>query len=178
MPDISGTRSPLMFLPPQLTADVGARTPSFEHLSTPLDAHLDKLRIVDALTARDVAVHRLASACASVRAKESTIARLEREKDELKMSVDVLEKTTLSGGSSDVFTEQRGRLLDRIALLETTNRALRGEVEVLRAKQESVSVLNTPRFNEMAEQSLKVRFCHFWCRRVTYTCIYAGFSVH
>ena len=33
---------------------------------------------------------------------------------------------------------------------------LRVEVEALKAKQDSLSALNTPRFNEMAEQTLKV----------------------
>ncbi|KAH8100307.1 mitochondrial ribosomal subunit S27-domain-containing protein [Cristinia sonorae] len=166
MPDIAGTQSPLLPIPTQSYSDSSAHTtPSIEQVTTykyteqlsPLEIHLDKLRIVDALTARDVAVHRLQSACASVRVKEATIQKLEREKEEMKMNLDLLERGGLGRNKdgAEVFAEQRGKLLDRISFLEATNRGLRGEVEALKAKQESISALNTPRFNEMAEQSLK-----------------------
>ncbi|TCD66414.1 hypothetical protein EIP91_001405 [Steccherinum ochraceum] len=169
MPDISGTRSPLMFIPPQLSAETTPHTTSFDY-TTPatehgthsyqeyspnLDIHLDKLRIVDALTARDVAVYRLQSACASIRAKEAALQKLERERDEMRMSLDMLDSGKRNKEGAEVFAEQRGQLLDKIAALEAANKALRAEVETLRAKQDSMSALNTPRFNEMAEQTLK-----------------------
>ncbi|THH31866.1 hypothetical protein EUX98_g2304 [Antrodiella citrinella] len=148
-----------MFIPPQLSAET-APGPEYNAFCyhdqyNSLDVHLDKLHVVDALTARDVAVYRLQSACASIRAKEQTIHKLEREKDEMKMSLDFLDTANRSKETTEVFAAQRGKLLDKISSLEAANKALKLDVDVLRTKQESMSALDTPRFNEMAEQTLK-----------------------
>ena len=75
------------------------------------------------------------------------------------MSLDILDSGGQNKENLDVFAEQRGKLLDKISALESANKTLKGEVEMLKAKQEGMSALNTPRFNEMAEQTLKVGIC-------------------
>ncbi|KAI9069472.1 hypothetical protein FKP32DRAFT_1682906 [Trametes sanguinea] len=54
-----------------------------------MSIRLERLRVQEALTARDVAVGRLAEACASVREKTSTIQLLKEEKDMLQGRLDL-----------------------------------------------------------------------------------------
>ena len=122
-------------------------------------------------------MYRLQSACASIRAKEALIQKLERERDEMRMSLDVLDNRNRNKENAEVFAEQRGKLMDKISALEGSNKVLKAEVEVLRAKQESMSALNTPRFNEMAEQTLKVSICAYTATSTRSDQVILGFSV-
>lgn len=96
--------------------------------------------ITDALIARDVAVQHLQSACASLRDKEETIARLEREKKELKLLND-MGSLSVDEAKNNPLMEERTDLLDKIGQLERSNTNLTRELQ---------------RANEMPNNELKV----------------------
>ena len=106
------------------------------------DAYIDKLRIAEALKARDAAVERLESVCASVRIKQIRIENLEKERDRLKEELDgMLSAGKHNEGKSkageetkkgDVWSKQREKFLDEIKELEAHNEKLKSEIEMLR----------------------------------------------
>ncbi|KAK7690971.1 hypothetical protein QCA50_006074 [Cerrena zonata] len=133
-------RSPLLFVPSQVAAPgVENRKPTF--LQNPETNHLAVV-ITDALIARDVAVQHLQSACASLRDKEETIARIEREKKELKLLNDM---GNLSVGETkdNPLMKERSELLDKIEQLERSNANLTQELRNVNEMQNNELKMNS-----------------------------------
>ncbi|KAJ2988313.1 hypothetical protein NUW54_g9155 [Trametes sanguinea] len=105
-----------------------------------MSIRLERLRVQEALTARDVAVGRLAEACASVREKTSTIQLLKEEKNTLQGRLDLAvhsaqalsEGMSAAAGVSDgigagvtirTLTECIQKLENKLASLSTSENA-------------------------------------------------------
>lgn len=58
-----------------------------EYSQEPSESYLNQLRITEALLARDQAIYHMEKVCASNRAKESTIAALRQEKENLEVKL-------------------------------------------------------------------------------------------
>ncbi|TFK85361.1 hypothetical protein K466DRAFT_588151 [Polyporus arcularius HHB13444] len=101
---------------------------------------LERLRVQEALNARDVAVDRLASACASVREKTSAVDNLREEKERLQDQLNVLgskDRGEVDKENRSVTVETAGRedcvvpeplksIEDRFALLQVDDVGLGG----------------------------------------------------
>lgn len=59
----------------------------FECAQVPSGSQLDQLRVNEALLARDNAIYHMEKVCASNRTKDSTIAKLQQEKENLEMKL-------------------------------------------------------------------------------------------
>jgi hypothetical protein len=68
---------------------------------------LEKLRVTEALLARDQAIYQMESVCASSRKKDATIAALKQEKENLEAKL--ASRTTLSSVSKTNSTDSDGR---------------------------------------------------------------------
>lgn len=106
--------------------------------SLPTETYLDKVRIAEALIARDVAVEKLEAVCASVRDKQLKIDNLERERDRLKEELNGITSSVPAighheeGKEGNVWAKQREKFLDEINTLEQSNQTLKNENENLR----------------------------------------------
>ena len=70
----------------------------------------------------------LQSACASLREKDATIAKLEREKKELKLLNDVA-NLTIDDNNDNPLVKERAELLNKLEQLEKTNSDLTQELQ-------------------------------------------------
>ena len=93
-----------------------------------MEAHFEKLRIAEALLARDHAIHRMESICTSLRQRESTITRLEQDKAELEAKVAAYTQTP--GG------DEKPGYIKEIERLHATNKELHAKIRKMRQEQE------------------------------------------
>ncbi len=99
-----------------------------------LESALERLRMTEALTARDNAVRQMEALCASNRSKDSAITKLEQEKAELneKLASTAVSSPLVSGAAmvdSDGQTAQEVK--DRYRKLEQENEDLKSKVTLL-----------------------------------------------
>ncbi len=103
---------------------------SLNTLQIPLEVHLEKMRLAEALAARDHAVHCMENICSSLRKKESTIAHLQQEKADLEIKLAAY--SLVSAPNADV-DETAGTVKE----LQRLNKELEAEVEALRRAHEA-----------------------------------------
>ncbi|KAJ3556870.1 hypothetical protein NM688_g1785 [Phlebia brevispora] len=130
--------SPLAFASPQIQATQpkrSGRVRGYSHeyrtmnkAETPLEVHLERMRLAEALAARDHAVHCMESICSSLRRKESIITRLQHENTEL--------ETRLAAHIPPSGDSERPGRVEEIERLRALNQELQVKIEALRHKQD------------------------------------------
>lgn len=106
---------------------------SLNTLQIPLEVHLEKMRLAEALAARDHAVHCMENICSSLRKKESTIAHLQQEKADLEIKLAAY--SLVSAPNADV--DETAGTVKELQRLGALNKELEAEVEALRRAHEA-----------------------------------------
>ena len=113
-----------------------------ESTATAVELRLERLRLNDALSARDTVVQHLAAACISVQQKSATIKTLEQERADLEMQLSFMngqQETALSHSETHADrTEQKrewvkvqvevGALAEILRKLESENKRLKTQL--------------------------------------------------
>ncbi|PSR70881.1 hypothetical protein PHLCEN_2v13243 [Hermanssonia centrifuga] len=98
------------------------------------------MRMVEALLARDHAVYRLESICASLREKEAIISRLQHEKAELELNLAMKGCATSEvGDPTFILAEEKTRHEKEIERLQEVNKELKANVESLEMSRDDNS---------------------------------------
>ncbi|KAI0344975.1 hypothetical protein BDW22DRAFT_983491 [Trametopsis cervina] len=95
-----------------------------------LETRLNRLRISEALMARDHAVHQMEALCASNRSKESTISQLQHEKMELEVKLASSEKQVPGILKVDA-NQDRHEVEEKYRKLEKENLYLKSKIDLL-----------------------------------------------
>ncbi|KAI0689839.1 hypothetical protein BC835DRAFT_1418232 [Cytidiella melzeri] len=102
-----------------------------------LETRLDKLRIAEALTARDHAVHQMEALCASNRSKDTVIGKLQREKAELEVKLAGISAKPLPGILNIDLGTDKQEAENQSRKLEKENAVLKSKVDLLLQQHES-----------------------------------------
>lgn len=122
-----------------------------------LESRLNKLRIAEALKARDHAVQQMEVLCASNRSKESTIAKLQRQNTELQTKL--VESTAKTPGIIKVeLGTANSELEQECRKLEQENVALKGKLESLLAQCDKLASPRAEAANHAPSLGIKVSF--------------------
>ena len=92
-----------------------------------IEIQVERMRVVEAMTARDAVVQRLADAHVSIRQKVAVIDRLELEKDDLRRRLSVLK-----GPCDEEYEEEKTKAGSEIDRLQVMIKGLREEVRLLK----------------------------------------------
>ncbi|KAF7791051.1 hypothetical protein EIP86_002011 [Pleurotus ostreatoroseus] len=103
-------------------------SPIITSWQVPLEVHLEKMRLAEALAARDHAVRCMETICSSLRKKEDTIGRLQQDKADLEAKLTAYRPT-------DATNEPDARM-EEMKRLEVVNRELKAELDALKLARE------------------------------------------
>lgn len=120
-----------------------------------IEIQVERLRVVEAMTARDAVVQRLADAHVSIRQKVAIIERLELEKADLERRL-----FTLKGPCNEEYEEEKTKASSEIDKLQVVIKGLRDEVGLLKEVRSDPGKPLTdppPRYEEGKADLMKVR---------------------
>jgi hypothetical protein len=119
-----------------------------------IEIQIERMRVVEALTARDAVIQRLTDAHVSIRQKVAIIDRLESEKDDLEMKLSVFK-----GPRDEEHEEEKTKAGSEIDRLQIMIKGLREEVRLLKEiRSQTVKPVADPppRYEEDKADSMKV----------------------
>ena len=95
-------------------------------------SYLDQMRVNEALSARDQAIYKMESVCASNRAKDTVIAKLRQEKENLETRI----------ASGVIMAEKKSKYCEETEALRKSNAELTAKLESLSLGHEGTPVLS------------------------------------
>jgi hypothetical protein len=119
-----------------------------------VEIQIEKMRVVEAMTARDAVVQRLADAHLSIRQKVAIIDRLEFEKEDLRRRMSVLQ-----GPCDEEYEEEKTKAGSEIDRLEGIIKSLQEEVRLskeIRTDARKPLTDPPPRYEEGKADLIKV----------------------
>jgi len=122
-----------------------------------IEIQVERMRVVEAMTARDAVVQRLNDAHVSIRQKVAIIDRLELEKDDLRRRLLILK-----GPFDEEYEEEKTKAGSEIDRLQGIIKALREDIKLLKETRTDAGKPLTdppPRYEEGKADSMKVRHC-------------------
>lgn len=126
-----------------------------------IEIQLERMRVVEAITARDAVVQRLTDAHVSIRQKNAAIDRLELERDQLNRGLPVL------SGPGDEENEEKLKVGSEIERLQGIINSLQEELRLLKCIRPDAGKSTSdppPRYEEGKADSIKVRYVlYFRC---------------
>ncbi|KAI0076198.1 hypothetical protein K474DRAFT_1292761 [Panus rudis PR-1116 ss-1] len=148
-PKLHSPPSPLMFMPPQ--TESSPQQHSKRLLCSPPSGVAETqlgILITDALIARDIAVRHLQNACASIRAKDVLIEKLERENQERTHDNN-------DGGTTPLDSDAITQAL-KVDELTKANDQLKKQIEVLERAQRTLSPTIESKYDDIYFRGLSI----------------------
>ncbi|KAI0062133.1 hypothetical protein BV25DRAFT_1991775 [Artomyces pyxidatus] len=118
---------------------------------TAIAVQIEKMRVTEAMAARDAVVHHLTRACQSVQEKSVAIEQLCRQKQELEDKLRQIEIRSPAGFQSN---GEQSHAMPEVAVLEETIRGLRDEIQALKRAKGRDNVDDPPTYEEGNTQTL------------------------